>query len=59
MTLYDRSKKAEPTAKEKAHWEELAAAEHERMRKVRKEQADGRRNVDDPSKLRSLDQFRR
>jgi hypothetical protein len=59
LALYDRTKKAEPTAKEKAHWEELAAAEVERMRKIRKEQADGRRSAEDTSKLRSLDQFRR
>lgn len=59
MTLYDRTKKAEPTAKEKAHWDELAAAEVERIRKVRKEQADGRRSAEDTSKLRSLDEFRR
>lgn len=57
MRLYDRMKKADPTPKEQAHWEELAAAECERQRKLRKEQAEGRR-TDTATQQRMRQQFR-
>jgi hypothetical protein len=46
LGIYDRTKKAEPTAKEQARWNELAEAEYERQRKLRKERADTRRAGD-------------
>lgn len=57
MGIYDRDKKAEPTAKEQAHWKELAEAEYERQRKLRKERAETRRASD--GTVNSMDQFRR
>ena len=48
LGIYDRTKKAEPTAKEQARWNELAEAEYERQRKLRKERADTRRGGDQP-----------
>lgn len=58
MPLYDRSKKREPTPKEQANWDRLAAIELERQRKLRKEQASGHRGADEAAKRRFLDQFR-
>ncbi|HVL52104.1 MAG TPA: hypothetical protein VM754_11445 [Actinomycetota bacterium] len=58
MRLYDRMKKADPTPKEQANWDRLAAAEVERQRKLRKEEAEGRRVKDTAAKNRVLEQFR-
>jgi hypothetical protein len=57
LGIYDRDKRAEPTAKEQAHWNELAEAEYERQRKLRKERGDARRASD--GTVKSMDQFRR
>lgn len=58
MGLYDRTKKADPTPREKANWERLAAAERERQRKLREAEANGRKAADLAAKQRLLDQFR-
>lgn len=58
MGLYDRSKKADPTPREQANWEKLAAAERERQRKKREEEAKSRKAADLAAKQRMLDQFR-
>lgn len=59
MPLYDRSKQKGPTAKEQANWERLAEAELERQRKLRKQEAEGRRVGDHTRRQSILDQFRR
>lgn len=58
MAFYDRSKKRGPTPKEQANWDRLAAIEVERKRKLREEQASGRRGADEAAKRRFMDQFR-
>lgn len=58
MRLYDKDKRAEPTPREQARWNELAAAEIERQRKRRKEEAEGRRGADAAAKQRTMQQFR-
>ncbi len=58
MGLYDRTKKAEPTPREQANWERLAAAERERQRKLREAEIQGRKGADQAAKQRFLDQFR-
>lgn len=58
MRLWDPTKKADPTPREQANWDRLSAAEIERQRKLRKEQAEGRRGSDQSAKDRVLNQFR-
>jgi hypothetical protein len=59
LGLYDRTKKADPTPREQANWDRLAAAERERQRKKREEKEKSRKISDLASKNRTLDQFRR
>jgi hypothetical protein len=58
LGLYDRTKKADPTPREQANWDKLAAAERERQRKLREAESQGRKGTDQASKQRLLDQFR-
>jgi hypothetical protein len=58
LGLYDRTKKADPTPREQANWNRLAAAERERQRKLREAEAQNRRGGDQIDKQRFLDQFR-
>jgi hypothetical protein len=59
LGLYDRTKKADPTPREQANWDKLAAAERERQRKKREEDEKSRKGADLAAKQRMLDQFRR
>lgn len=59
MGLYDRTKIADPTPREQANWDRLAAAERERQRKLREAEAKNRKGGDQVDKQRFLDQFRR
>lgn len=59
LGLYDRTKKADPTPREQANWERLAAAERERQRLKREEEAKSRKGADQAAKQRMLEQFRR
>ena len=58
LPLYDRTKKADPTPREQANWDRLAIAEIERQRKIRRDEAEGRRGGDMAAKQRMLDLFR-